>query len=120
MFCVYVLRNPESRIYIGQTENLGGRLVHHRNGDSRWTRSRGPWQLVHVEEFPTRSEAMIRERILKNGKANQELRALIRDSSVVERFFQPKDSSFSRRIEGSNPSSGANYSYRLAFTRTLV
>jgi predicted GIY-YIG superfamily endonuclease len=44
-------------------------------GVSRWTRSRGPWDLVHSETFATRREAMARERSLKSGRVNQELRA---------------------------------------------
>ena len=90
MFSVYVLMNPEGQLYIGHTENLAVRLVRHAAGDSRWTSTRGQWRLVLREEYPTRSEAMRRERALKSGRLNQELRARLR-SSTVERVIPQKD-----------------------------
>ncbi len=77
MYYVYVLRNPEGRLYIGSTEDLEKRVKRHQEGGVRWTSSHGPWELAYHESFPTRSEAMRRERVLKSGKANQELRRLI-------------------------------------------
>jgi putative endonuclease len=74
MFSVYVLRNPAGRLYVGQTSDLARRLEQHVNGESRWTRTYGPWTLVHKEEFASRAEAMAREKQLKSGRANQELR----------------------------------------------
>jgi putative endonuclease len=74
-FTVYVLRNSEGRLYIGQTSTLSERLGQHESGEARWTATRGPWELVCSEEFVTRAEAMRRERALKTGRLNQELRA---------------------------------------------
>ena len=45
-YFVYVLRNAEGRIYVGQTSDLERRLEEHRNGMSRWTANRGPWTLI--------------------------------------------------------------------------
>ncbi len=73
-FYVYVLRNQAGKPYIGSTVDLDRRVRQHQEGKAGWTRSRGPWELVHVEIFPTQSEAFQRERRLKTGKANQELR----------------------------------------------
>ncbi|MCL4239887.1 MAG: GIY-YIG nuclease family protein [Dehalococcoidia bacterium] len=75
-FTVYVLRNVQGRLYIGQTSDLPRRLTEHASGESRWTSGsgRGPWELVRAEEFETRAEAMARERQLKSGRANQDLR----------------------------------------------
>ena len=74
MYYVYVLRNQEGILYIGSTADLETRVRRHQEGKAGWTRSRGPWELVNVETFISRSEAMRRERHLKTGKANQELR----------------------------------------------
>ena len=74
IYFVYVLRNPEGRLYIGFTTDLNRRVRQHQDGEGGWTRSRGPWELVHHEVFDNRSEAMRRERNLKRGKTNQELR----------------------------------------------
>jgi len=77
-FTVYVLRNDEGRLYIGHTAHLERRLGQHLSGESRWTASRGPWLLVFQEPFETRSEAMAREKALKRGRANQELREMLK------------------------------------------
>ena len=73
-FYVYVLRNLEGRLYIGFTEDLKKRVHRHQSHGAGWTRSRGPWELVHSETFEHRTEAMRRERTLKTGRTNQELR----------------------------------------------
>ncbi len=73
-YFVYVLRNPKGQLYIGFTTDLDRRVQQHRNDDGGWTKGRGPWALVHHEIFSNRAEAMRRERTLKCGKTNQELR----------------------------------------------
>ena len=84
-FPVYVLRNPGGRLYIGQTEDLERRLAEHAAGLSRWTSRHGLWELVHDEIHVTRAAAMAREKALKTGGANQDLR------SRVARFLPEKD-----------------------------
>ncbi len=74
MYYVYVLRNTSGQLYIGFTSDLNRRVRQHQEGEGGWTRSRGPWELVHYEPFADRVEAMRRERKLKRGKINQELR----------------------------------------------
>ncbi|MBA7675904.1 hypothetical protein ES703_84143 [subsurface metagenome] len=73
-YFVYVLQNPERRLYIGFTSDLDRRVRQHQEGKGGWTRSRGPWKLVYYEVFTDRLEAMRRERNLKTGKLNKELR----------------------------------------------
>ena len=69
MFTVYVLRSEKTgRRYIGCTENLDRRLIEHHSGQTKSTRGRGPWRLVHSETLPTRAEAIVRERALKSGQ----------------------------------------------------
>ncbi len=79
-YFVYVLRNSEGRLYIGFTTDLDRRLHQHQEGTGGWTHTRGPWELVHHETFTNRSEAMRRERNLKRGRTNQELRIRLSDS----------------------------------------
>ena len=74
MYFGYVLRNPQERLYVGYTENLERRVRQHQAGEAGWTKSRGPWELVHSEAFADLAEAMRREKNLKRGKQNQELR----------------------------------------------
>jgi putative endonuclease len=73
-YYVYVLRNPHGQLYVGSTDNLDRRIQQHQQGEARWTRHRGPWTLVSSEVFLSRAEAMRRERHLKRGRANHQLR----------------------------------------------
>ena len=74
LYFIYVLRNPQDRLYVGFTTDLERRLRQHQEGEGRWTHSRGPWELFHLEGFTTREEALRRERNLKRGRTNRELR----------------------------------------------
>ena len=72
MFVVYILRSESSgKTYIGQTDNLGRRLSEHndpaQNRNKFTSKNKGPWKLIHSEEFETRSDAMRREKWLKTG-----------------------------------------------------
>ncbi len=72
MYNVYViLSSSDNRRYIGSTGQLQKRLNDHNSGESRSTKNRGPWTLIHVESFDSRGQAMIRERFLKSGKGRE-------------------------------------------------
>ena len=70
-FFVYILRNPEGRVYIGQTSDLKLRLRQHNEGRAFWTKNRGPWELIHSEPVDTRSAGIKLERKLKSLKSNK-------------------------------------------------
>ena len=78
---VYILRNPDDRIYIGQTQDLQRRLFQHNDPQDHLTQHTkkysGPWELIHSEAFPSRSEAMRRERQLKGGQGRKWIRTEI-------------------------------------------
>ena len=66
MYFVYVLRNLRTKsFYVGHTSDLERRITQHNTSDlnpNRYTnRIRGPWKLIHKEEYPSRAEAMKRE-----------------------------------------------------------
>jgi putative endonuclease len=68
-FTVYILQSEkDGSFYIGFTSNLEQRLSYHNAGKSRYTSRKIPWKLVYTEEFSTRSEAMKRERFLKQQR----------------------------------------------------
>ncbi len=77
MNVVYVVRNSEGRLYIGQTDDLEARLRMHQADQAGWTHGRGPWQLVYSEEFPDRASTMRNERVLKSGQGNIWLRCFL-------------------------------------------
>jgi len=68
MYFVYIIYCPITQLsYVGQTNHLVLRYYEHRDGKSRWTRRMKAPLVVHWECFPTRAEAMKRERYYKQG-----------------------------------------------------
>ena len=76
MFYVYVLRSIEGKYYIGQTNNLERRLLQHLHKKVISTRLHN-YQLVHYENYATRTEAILRERQLKLWKSKKAIEKLI-------------------------------------------
>jgi len=67
MYHVYVLRNSQNKLYIGQTNNIFDREKRHGYGfASQFTsHNNRDFRIVYTEEFATRTEAMAREAQLK-------------------------------------------------------
>ena len=84
MYYVYIIQSKkDSSFYIGFTGNLQRRLEEHNQGKSRYTRTKLPWALVYSEKFDSKSEALKRERFLKNQKNKEFYKKLIRSGSSV-------------------------------------
>jgi putative endonuclease len=70
-YYVYILLNPQGETYVGQTDDIQRRLEQHNDPDYKGSlhtkRHRGPWVLLHSEEYQTRADAMSREKELKTG-----------------------------------------------------
>lgn len=63
---VYILRCGDGTLYCGIALNVEARLEAHRSGKgARYTRGRGPLELVHIETCATKGEALRRERQIK-------------------------------------------------------
>ncbi|RJQ27819.1 GIY-YIG nuclease family protein [Candidatus Parcubacteria bacterium] len=75
-YFVYILRTSSNTLYIGQTNNLEKRVKEHKaktSKSSRYVRSFPSFELVYLETYSTRKEAMQREHQLKNWtKAKKE------------------------------------------------
>ena len=62
----YLLKCSDGSLSAGWTNDPERRLKAHNNGTaSKYTRSRRPVEMVYLEEFETKSEAMKREAALK-------------------------------------------------------
>lgn len=73
----YILRCSDESLYTGWTNNLEGRIKMHNSGKgAKYTRSRGPVELVYFEEFLTKSEAMGREAAIKKMKRSEKLKLI--------------------------------------------
>ena len=79
MFTVYVIHSPTyDKIYIGYTSDLRNRLISHNElGDKGWTIKYRPWELLHTEDFSTKSEALKREKQLKSSRGRHFIRTEI-------------------------------------------
>lgn len=78
MFFVYILfSKSRSRFYIGQTSAIEKRLEKHNAGEVKSTAPYRPWDLIGYLQKPSRSEAMILEKKLKNLNS-EDLRKFIR------------------------------------------
>jgi putative endonuclease len=63
---VYVLRCADDSLYTGYTTDPERRVAEHDDGaGAKYTRGRPPVDLVHLEEYDTRSSAMAREHDIK-------------------------------------------------------
>jgi putative endonuclease len=76
LFWVYILetinRKNKMTYYVGYTVDLSRRLLQHKSGKgARYTRGKKEIKLAYTESFPTRSDALKRERELKKLKHQQ-------------------------------------------------
>jgi len=68
-FFVYVLRNSKGTLYTGIAKDIDARLAQHNaNNGARFTRGRGPWQVVHTEGPLAHGDALRRETALKRDR----------------------------------------------------
>ncbi|NBI09435.1 GIY-YIG nuclease family protein [Colidextribacter sp. OB.20] len=59
---VYILRCGDGTLYTGITDDVPRRLAAHRAGKgAKYTRGRGPLELVYAEQVPDKSAALRRE-----------------------------------------------------------
>jgi putative endonuclease len=78
MFSTYVLLSQKTgKRYVGSTQNLALRLLRHNRGETISTSTGIPWVIIHQENFPTRPEAVRRERFLKSGQGRAWLDSLL-------------------------------------------
>jgi putative endonuclease len=71
VYYVYILKSLKDGIYYkGVSENYRARLEAHNRGESTYTSSHVPWELIYVEEHATKKDALIREKKLKRCKAD--------------------------------------------------
>ena len=62
----YILKCSDNSLYTGWTNDIIHRLKMHNEGKgAKYTRGRGPVELVYLEEFDTKQEAMSKEAKIK-------------------------------------------------------
>jgi putative endonuclease len=71
------------------TSDVQKRLYEHNTNMGRWTSSFKPWELLGVEEFETRAEAMKREMFLKSRAGIAARQDLFQRWERAERVERP-------------------------------
>lgn len=73
----YIVRCADGTLYTGWTNDLDARVAAHSSGrGAKYTRSRGPVELVYSESFPEKSAALRREAEIKRLTRAQKLRLI--------------------------------------------
>lgn len=73
----YIVRCRDGVLYTGYTNDLERRIRHHNEGKgAKFTRGRGPLEIVYFEEFTTKSEAMMREAEIKRLTRPEKLKLI--------------------------------------------
>ena len=68
----YILECKDGTYYTGWTNNLEKRIEAHNTGKgAKYTKTRGPVELVYYEQFETKEEAMSREYAIKQMTKKQ-------------------------------------------------
>jgi len=63
---LYILKCADDTLYTGITNNLDARMEAHANGTgAKYTKGRGPFELLYSEPHENRSKASKRERAVK-------------------------------------------------------
>ncbi|MCB0489258.1 MAG: GIY-YIG nuclease family protein [Cyclobacteriaceae bacterium] len=77
MYFIYIIKSQRTnRLYKGMSESPERRLLEHNGGKVKSTKGFGPWKIVYTEKFPTREEAIAREKFLKTGQGRDFIKSL--------------------------------------------
>jgi predicted GIY-YIG superfamily endonuclease len=74
MYWIYIIRCGDGSLYTGIATDVAARVARHQAGEgAKYTRGRGPIQLVYKERYLTRSTASKRENEIKSWSREKKL-----------------------------------------------
>lgn len=74
---VYILKCKDNTLYTGYTKNLKKRLQLHESGKgAKYTRGRAPFEVVFIERYPTKEQALQREYKIKQLTRQEKLKLI--------------------------------------------
>ncbi len=80
----YILQCSDGSLYCGWTNDIDKRLAAHNAGKgAKYTKSRLPVRVVHLETFDTKEEAMKREWRIKQMTRAAKLRLIEREACTA-------------------------------------
>jgi putative endonuclease len=81
-FVVYILQSKSNQsFYVGYTSFLILRIREHNSGMSKHTSKHIPWEVVYVEFFNSKTEAIKREKSIKKMKSRNYIEELVKKHS---------------------------------------
>jgi putative endonuclease len=84
VYFVYILSCRDGTLYTGYTSKLEKRLLLHRQGrGARYTCIHGAKEIVYVERFGERKEAIRRERQIKRLTRGMKLRLIMGSGKLI-------------------------------------
>ena len=87
-YYVYILQSEiDGTYYKDSTENPVKRLEQHNLGFTPSTRFKRPWKMVYIEELPSKSEMLIREKKLKRGNKDYFQKLINGNKNIVQQFL---------------------------------
>lgn len=85
-YWLYILRCGDGSLYTGTTDDVERRLKAHREGKgAKYTRGRGPLEVVYREELPDKSAALKREWAVKRLSREEKLRLIENGTAAGEK-----------------------------------
>jgi len=74
---IYIIKCKDESLYTGWTNDLEARILAHNEGrGAKYTKGRGPVELLYTEEFDTKEEAMKREFAIKKLSKAKKLKLI--------------------------------------------
>lgn len=90
-FYLYILKNNNNELYIGQTIDLRRRLLEHSNGvGAKFTKDSKCCRLVYLEIYRDRKSVMLRENQLKKWSRAKKLALISGDAQELKRLSRSK------------------------------
>ncbi|MCB0154698.1 MAG: GIY-YIG nuclease family protein [Anaerolineae bacterium] len=84
-FFVYIVECNDHTLYTGWTTDVTRRVKTHNAGrGAKYTRERGPVQVVYLEEVPDRAAAQKRELAIKKMRRAAKLKLIAAQTGLVE------------------------------------
>ncbi|MFC3414867.1 GIY-YIG nuclease family protein [Algoriphagus hitonicola] len=82
-YFVYIIQSElDGTLYVGSSKDPISRLEKHNRPHKGFTARKQPWKLLYAEKFPSKKDALIREKFLKAQKSRAFLWNLIQNQSA--------------------------------------
>ncbi len=61
----YIIQNQNGIFYKGYSIDIEKRILYHNSNKSSYTKNKGPWNLVFIKKFESKTDALRFEKMLK-------------------------------------------------------